>query len=120
MLLHAVWARANKLVILMSENCGAHEKLHRKQFKFVALPPHCTPWDHPLDLGIDASTFCQPSDLRIIACLKRLNKRKLLDLIVGALDSDGSPRYLRSHTGRWAGCGGCGYRRAVGPSDSDG
>lgn len=72
--LFAVRARTDQLVVLISDNCASHEELQCDQVKFIALPPNCTAVYQPLDLGI-------------IACLKRRNKRRLLDLVVGAFES---------------------------------
>lgn len=72
--LFAVRARTDQLVVLISDNCASHEELQCDQVKFIALPLNCTAVYQPLDLGI-------------IACLKRRNKRRLLDLVVGAFES---------------------------------
>lgn len=70
----AVRARTDQPVVLISDNCASHEELQRDQVKFIALPPNCTALYQPLDLGV-------------IACLKRRSKRRLLDRVVGAIES---------------------------------
>jgi len=71
--LPAVRSRTTLPVVLICDNCGAHDELESAQVTFIPLPPNCTAIYQPLDLGI-------------IACLKRRYKRRLLDLVVGAFE----------------------------------
>lgn len=56
--LSAVRARTTLPVALISDNCGAHDKLESDQVKFISVAPNCT------------SVF-QPLDSSIFACLTR-------------------------------------------------
>ena len=77
--LPAAQARTSQPVALVSENCGVHKELECDKVKFIPLPPNCTSIYQPLDLGD-------------IACLKRLYKRRMLDLVVRAFEASSGIR----------------------------